>query len=125
MFKRLLCAVAITLCFFASAQAQAQTDGNIVMQICVEERACNFFVTGVVTGLMPFLSATGCLPDGPTIGQLTDILKKYIKSNPSKRHLHISHLFDRAMNEAFTCNSPVARAYFALEEYAKTKRAPK
>ena len=95
------------------------------MQICVEERGCDFFMSGLVTGLMPLLNAAGCVPDGVTIGQVKDILKKYLKSNPSERHLHISVLFDGAMNEAFGCYSPISRAYFALEEFAKTKRAPK
>ena len=125
MFKRLLCAVAITLCFFASAQAQAKTDGNILMQICVEERACDFFMSGLVTGLMPLANAAKCMPDGVTIGQAKDTLLKYIKSNPSKRHMHISALFDYAMEEAFGCEMVFFRGYVANENYAKTKRAPR
>ena len=123
MLKRLLCAAAVVVCF--SSQAQAKTDGNKVMQLCATPQPCDIYLTGLVSGLLPLAQAAKCLPSGVSLGQATDVLLKYLKSNPSKRHLHIALIFDDAMKEAFNCQMVFFRGWLANEEYAKTKPAPK
>ena len=123
MLKRLLCAAAVVVCF--SSQAQAKADGNAVMQLCASPKLCETYLSGVVSGLLPLANAAKCLPSGVSVGQGKDVLLKYLKSNPSKRHLHIALIFDDAMKEAFNCQMVFFRGWLANEEYAKTKPAPK
>jgi hypothetical protein len=44
-----------------------------------------------------------CLPENATLGQITDVVCKYLKDNPTMRHFTASSLTDIALREAFPC----------------------
>ena len=92
--------------------------GHALYEMCIENDntlACTAYVAGV----MDFLSAAGktdilneqfqpvCVPQsGVTLGQLQDIVIKYLREHPEERHEPGVFLVVGAIREAFPC--PVA-----------------
>ena len=46
---------------------------------------------------------TACVPEGVEAGQLTAVVKKWLRAHPEKWHVHASGLVARAFQEAFPC----------------------
>lgn len=65
--------------------------------------ACNNYIVGVVDGLVLSGEANRwfAMPDGVTGQQLQDIVLKYLRDNPNKRHLPGPVVIINAMSEAF------------------------
>jgi hypothetical protein len=46
---------------------------------------------------------TACVPEGVEAGQLTAVVKKWLRAHPEKWHVHASGLVARAFEDAFPC----------------------
>ncbi len=44
-----------------------------------------------------------CIPDAVTVGQVVDVVKKYLEANPARRHQDAGLLVYVAVTEAFPC----------------------
>jgi hypothetical protein len=92
--------------------------GNFWLKTCtstVEKvmEHCLGFVYGLSEGLMVFEGtyikvgdsyekvSSYCMPDGLNLGQLKDILVKFLRDHPEKRHERVSVLFSEATRKAF------------------------
>ena len=64
---------------------------------------CYGFIDGVAALLRREPIHTVCAPSGVTSGQLTDIIVKYLRDHPAKRHYEASSLVGLALMEAFPC----------------------
>lgn len=96
-----------------SAPAWAATDGNLLYEQCnrtvqsnndlIPLTACNNYIVGVVDGYR--MSKEGYewlqIPEGVKGQQLQDIVLKYLKDNPEKRHWAAVILVMNAVNAAF------------------------
>lgn len=67
---------------------------------------CMGYVTGAADAL-GFWSAVGtgksCIPQGSQAGQMRDIVIKYLRDNPARRHFDAQALVFGALKEAFGC----------------------
>ena len=66
------------------------------------------WASGYIGGAVDVLSASPvkmiCIPDGVNLGQLRDIVKKYLESNPQNRHYTADSVIWLALEEAsFVC----------------------
>lgn len=62
------------------------------------------YVIGVLDATL-LVSATFCLPDEATAGQLTDVATQYIAKRPERRHQGAALLVREAMADAFPCSA--------------------
>lgn len=85
-------------------------DGNYLHQRCKEKSP---FVVGYVTGVVdahglsganPSRLVSGCIPFRVSSSQASDVVCKYLESNPKGRHQVASLLVDEAVVEAWPCN---------------------
>ena len=106
----------------ASFAQERQTDrlvsGNELYRHCSERAAspayttsaayCVGYVSAVNDTLNSWLVLEGrqafCLPPGSNAGQLADIVRVYLRDNPSTRHFGAATLVMSALLEAFPCN---------------------
>jgi hypothetical protein len=79
--------------------------GNELKARCVSDNyvnsgMCMGYITGVVDSYNNFVF---CIPTGVTIGQMKDILKKYMDENPAKLHESAVDIVASAMKKDFSC----------------------
>jgi hypothetical protein len=71
-------------------------------------------IVGYLEGLVAFgpnpnpralraASPVGCVPDKVSVGQMGDVVQKYLNDNPAERHKHSTELVSTAMRRAFPC----------------------
>ena len=83
--------------------------GNKLYKDCAENyRHCVGYVQGVVDGASAIMAELSmktpiCFPNNVTSGQVTDIVIKYLKENPSARHYVAASNVMVAITNAFPC----------------------
>jgi Rap1a immunity proteins len=92
-----------------SSQDGRVSTGNWWFALCVKnEPMCTGYIAAVVD-IYEFTHAPSyCPPRGPNganIGQVQDIVVKYVRDNPEKRHLPFMRLTLDALEKAFPCQS--------------------
>ena len=129
MFKRLLCAAAVTLCFSTPAQASPLITGNNLYEFCKDDpndRVCQGFVGYYTEFLSALYAYSGCRPGEVTKGQTRDIFIKELKRHPEKRHLPAFYIYRDSMTKAFGCGDVVETAIQAIEKaFRGVKPAPR
>jgi len=104
--RRNLSALAVLLCSAFTAQAQSQFfNGN---ELLSRMESTNHFAQGVahgyVVGIMDTMTGiTICSPGKLTVGQVHDIIHKYLKDNPEHRHLAADVIVETVMSRRFPC----------------------
>jgi len=96
---RLLLALALLLAPHGAAAETAYKTGNELWQICNADRPqCLSYIIGVVDG---WSMRRGCLPEGVTAEQITDIVVQWLARSPHYRHHPAPTLIMLAILEAF------------------------
>ena len=98
-----------------STRSSVVETGNDLLAICSEVSsqlgtACMFYIRGITEGFFGALAATRqsqafCLPETVTQYQMRDVVMKWLRENPEKRHIDAGFLIIRAMKDAFPCNA--------------------
>jgi hypothetical protein len=108
--KRLL-VVAITAALIqpATAQVTGNTwEANCASQELHDYVACRRYVAGVADTLRVWEASSpstleACIPDKATVGQLVEVGRKFMRDNPSGRHLPAGVLLVTAFTFAWPC----------------------
>ena len=92
---------------FASFQ-----NGNTLWADC-NGKADDWFIKGYCAGYISSISDAldgnaidgyrACLPNGVTIGQVQDVVVKWLRAHPEKRHFQAAGLVAQALEDAFPC----------------------
>jgi len=95
----------IILAFAISAQAAEFKTGNILLGEMNHPDSLNQMVAlGYVQGIADANDGiTHCLPDGITAGQVRDMTRNYLISNPAIRHLLASLIVGHVLKSSFPC----------------------
>lgn len=96
------------------ASAQFYTGNKVYTECTADENAATYnvaralclgFVVGVYDVVVPLIRSSGesalCVPDGVTLGQVTDVVIKYLRDNPAKRNNPAASLVTEALLEAW------------------------
>jgi hypothetical protein len=96
------------------AQESADPTGNDLLAMCTTQKAseldkmCLMYVAGFV-GAASILGRDGkgeiCIPEDVTPFQAQDIVVKWLKANPEKRHLRMDFQVWAALIRAFPCKA--------------------
>lgn len=93
-----------------SAQGVTYYTGNQLMEWNSSNTALDRgrfmgYVVGIVDAKSTGWESTrlSCVPSGVTVGQLQEVVHKYLKQNPQEWHLEADLLVTFAMMEAFPC----------------------
>ena len=88
-----------------TGRAQTGTTGNELLNNCTSKTPMwKTFCLGYVAGIRDALPRNiACIPKAVTIGQLQDIVLKYLREHPESRHRGRYPLVVRAYREAFPC----------------------
>ena len=111
--------------FISSPVNAVNTDistGNDLWYRCTssnffDQGLCDGFIEGVMKGVetgedglrgrmkipVPTHFSLICRPDGVTVGQIVDIIKKFLADSPQIRHLQAQTLIYGALTKAFPC----------------------
>jgi hypothetical protein len=109
--------VALTMACLPRASEGADgvwRDGNQLLDACTDQtdQGNILFCYGYIQGIIDmswymtgYLKLTGdfCIPQEITARQLSDIVTKYLRGNPSTRHYRASLLVHSALFQAFPC----------------------
>ena len=92
--------------FTASVSAQAEgvfLSGNALLQEC--EPKPNPLCQGIVAGYSDMLSLNGqiCKPLSVTVGQVSDVVVKFLREHPANRHYSAASIARFALKNAFPC----------------------
>lgn len=101
MKKLILCSVL----FIALPVNANYLSGNKLKEHCVSETfvntgMCLGYIAGVVDSYNNFVF---CIPSEVTMGQMRDIVKKYMHENPAKLHESAADIVASAMKKDFSC----------------------
>ena len=87
--------------------------GNGYLEACTSENvdiefSCINFTIGLFEGIQGGIAAVDakqifCSPSGATVGQMLDVVVKYIRDNPDIRHLPTSVIAAFSLKRAFPC----------------------
>lgn len=98
--KRLLILAALLA---GSAHAEFKTGNKLLSQIN-GDLADYANAVGYVTGVYDTLqSITHCPPGGVTAGQITDMVKNYLETNPEMRHNTADRIIGAVLKRAWPC----------------------
>lgn len=106
--KRNITAFAVLLGSVFTAQAQVQffTGNDLLDRMDSSNNFRSGIATGYVLGVMDTMTGiTICPPSGVTIGQVNDIIQKYLRDNPQHRHLAADVIVETVMKTRFPCAS--------------------
>ncbi len=105
--KRILVFLIILVAFDTSKASSSDITGNPVFELCKEDVfTCGIFAVGFQSGVYvgeTYPSAI-CIPDTTTLGQLGEVLVKYMEEHPAERHKPIGAIASSAFLIAFRCN---------------------
>jgi hypothetical protein len=112
MTRAILLAVGLSCFVVGGANADAMwVNGNDHWEWCQHTSEKNFkpvsagFCTGYILGVLDALNgAIMCVPQAVTKGQLTDVVKLWLRDNPGQRQYVASDLVITALKEKFPCN---------------------
>ncbi|WP_425495018.1 Rap1a/Tai family immunity protein [Pandoraea commovens] len=116
--KRLLLGVLFGWGVIAAAPTIAATSsvaysGNDLMSNCddqgVNRSFCLGFISGVVNGANVMQTREQrviCVPSGVTVGQLTDIVVRALRTHPESRHMDAGFLTLVGVATTFPCDTP-------------------
>lgn len=102
----------ITAAFTAHLAEASFLDGNDLYARCaapmgdVSLSFCNGYVAGISDALYEGNSVNGykaCIPSGPTVGQMADVVRQFLAANPASRHKASEGLVAHAISDAFPC----------------------
>jgi hypothetical protein len=107
-------AVALATSFATSATADhAYTTGHDLMEQCTTQNKYGFFegvclgyVIGIADSMIAGNTINGyraCLPSDASLGQLKDVVVKWLTNNLEKRNLAANRLVAAAFHDAFPC----------------------
>ena len=104
--------VAVTLLSSDRADASFQT-GNSLLDACVSTQSypaaiCLNYISGVAdaaSALYPaaYLGWRFCIPNTATLGQLKEVVTRWLIENPGERHYTGNSLVAHALSERFPC----------------------
>ncbi len=83
--------------------------GNFLLSTCQgkDKSYCMGYILGVYDSLKGpnkgFKEYTFCTSGAVNMGQINDVVKKWLEDNPSQRHLAAHSLIAAALNKAFPC----------------------
>ena len=117
MFKRLVCGIFLAAaCHAPPAQAGIYLSGTDLFADCSVPKdnpvyfsrteRCTGFITGVVDATEGLRSLQGkpyCVPPEVTLGQLNDVVLRYLQANPANRSLAASASVIAAVSNAYGC----------------------
>lgn len=98
---------ALLLAALAGPASAGYFTGDEIVSICktggprdtesvIDRVACRGFVAGVIYG-GHYFSNLVCLPNGLSIGQMADVVVKYVERNPQLRHMSDAELIHAAV----------------------------
>lgn len=101
----------VLMALFASpVGAGGFINGNDLYRECSSDSA---FKEGICLGYIAAISDAmedvyisgfrACYPTGVTTGQVTDIVRSFLKNNPAERHYRADGVVAQALSEAFPC----------------------
>ena len=89
-------------------------DGNKLQRDCsgvfnVLDSSCAAYVSAVadVLATAPVARHRACLPNGVTLGQTVDVVKRWLNDNPQLRHLPGPEVVATALEGAFPCKGNI------------------
>jgi hypothetical protein len=79
--------------------------GNELYQKCTAEAVGKSYCVGYVTGIADVMqiSKSLCVPDGVTVGQMVDVIVKYLRDHPEKRHYSVAAATFNTLSQTFPC----------------------
>ena len=106
------CLVLIPMLWPASAfSAGGDTffTGDMLYKYCNESsESCTSYIAGVLDALIAAGSAQKpliCLHERTELGQAVDMIAKYLRAHPEKRHGNAANIATTALKHAFPCSS--------------------
>ena len=118
MVKRLLCAAAVMVCFFATPAA-ADITGNNIYGICKNDpngRICQGIVAAYTEPWSLLYATSRCISGKVRDSQTREIFLRYIMNSPETRHEPAWILYQASMKRAFGCDDVIFRAFEALSD---------
>lgn len=123
MFKLVVAVAVSVLATIVTSQpaAAAFNTGNEVLQKCDEGADtqdiayCLGYIAGAVDQIALWTNYGGknCIPSNATLGQMRDVIVKYLKDHPQDRHRSAPLLSYMALGEAYSCNVNVTPGWRA------------
>jgi hypothetical protein len=84
-------------------------DGNQLHTLCGANGAQSSFCSGYITGVADILQNQNanniCLPNNATVGQITDVVKKYLVDHPETRQYTAYSEVFLALQTGFPCHA--------------------
>lgn len=100
--KHIIMSLALITSF--GAQAQFVNGNKLLNDMDSSAQAQRSFSLGYITGVVDALDGDWfCIPSTVTVGQMNDIVRRYLVINANIRHLHGGALAGLALQEAFPC----------------------
>ena len=101
----------VLMLLFASPVRANFENGNSLYTDCTKERGFNtgycMGYVGGVTDIMsdgtPLYGWKACFPKGVSLGQIKDVVTRWLANNPQHRHYNAASLVAEALEEAFPC----------------------
>ena len=94
----------IILALCATSARAEFLDGNKLLADMNGTQMRQMSAIGYVMGASDALTTvTVCMPDGVTVGQAHDIVKRYLEDNAAIRHLSADSLVNRALSRVWPC----------------------
>lgn len=89
----------------ALAIVQAVSTGNDLKRECDPQArlAMHYWCAGFLEGVAVMNGSAFCTPDGVTVGQMRDVLLKYLDTHPAHRHRDYRAITLEALVRAFPC----------------------
>jgi hypothetical protein len=112
VIRRLFAAVAAVMVISAGARADAFKTGNVLYQECAapigtrEYANCQHYVMGVadvMAGNNTINGYAACFPRDVTVGQIRDVVTRYLANLPQSRNKGAAGLAADALAQAFPC----------------------
>ncbi len=105
----------IGLLVSTSTFANYETGNTLYAKLISDSGIDRMYSAGVIVGVVDGLDQTRkngfcfSVPDQVTVGQLSDIVRSFLKDSPSVRHYKAGSLIQAALDKAFPCPSSSSR----------------
>lgn len=119
--RGLLLVATLVAASFPTVSHASFKDGNKLLSECeagdaprpdnLSWGACMGYIIGAADALGFWSAVTtgaSCLPPTSQAGQVKDIVVKYLRDNPAKRHFNAHVLIYGALKDAFGCPMPIS-----------------